>query len=764
MEQPQACRPVLVDHLHLEPPSFAENAAMSTEPARRPPHDAAPRAFVWAIWLAMLVALLRLVVRYAHNIPQFEDWLLVPAITGNETDFFRSLWAQNNEHRVPFPRLVLTGVLWLARGDFRAGMFLSIALIGALAAAFISIARRVRGGRTAYADALFPLALMHAGHSENVLWAWQATQVIPTVLPCVVLYCLVADPWLARTRSAFVAGMCTVLLPLSGGNGLVFALPLALWLAYTMLHRARSRSDKVGVLNTAMLLGSLLLTGGLTALYFVGYRRPDWVPPSPGPTAALTVTAQFEAMSIGPVARSSWLLSVGLVLIFVLATLAIAIPAVIRAKGEARQRALAVVFFFLVTLLFAAALGWGRSGVVEMYQRWPTRYALMATPSLLVGVVIWLLFNRKVSSVVTGALASLLFVLLPLNVQHGVWWQDWYRFGVTGIELALRSGTTPAKLISDYSGYLNNLTPPVMTQRMMMLKRAHMGLWNGIANERANRRDRSNLQSKSDASFVNVDVRYTRPDATEVRLVWGVNGWHTTDIAQSDSTRVEKNVMLTPMRQRAGAFVAQIKLPAGATFNYGFLARTGPKRGFQWESARDVVANADTVIARVDSITSAKRRTATTALLQRTISYTAPGAGAVTLAWGVDGWGTVPQALRSGRAQLKDKVMITRMERRGKSFSATVDVPAGSTLNHGYIISDRSGIWDLTIPLWDPKTSAQPVSRSDTIHDRASVTFPNEFRDTAREWRVWLAGAALVGVLWLGFLIMFARPTGRLDA
>ena len=60
--------------------------------------DAAARAFVWAIWLTMLAALVGSVVRYAYNLPQTEDWLLVPAITGNETHFFGTLWAQNNEH------------------------------------------------------------------------------------------------------------------------------------------------------------------------------------------------------------------------------------------------------------------------------------------------------------------------------------------------------------------------------------------------------------------------------------------------------------------------------------------------------------------------------------------------------------------------------------------------------------------------------------------------------------------------------------------
>ena len=644
-------------------------------------------------------------------------------------------------------------------------MLLNIALVSALAAAFISLARRVRGGRTAYADALFPLALMHAGHWENFFWAWQATQVIPTVLPCIVLYCLVADPWLVRMRSAFVAGVCTVLLPLSGGNGLIFAPPLALWLAYTALRRSRAGSNKAAALNTAILLGSVLITCGLTALYFVGYQRPDWVPPNAGLTASLTAAAQFEAMSIGPVARSSWVLSVAGVLTFVLLTLAVAIPAVIRAKGEARQRAAAVVFFFLATLLFAAAVGWGRSGTIEIYKQWPTRYAMMATPSLLVGALIWLLLGRTVSTVVTSALAFALLVLMPLNVQHGFWWRDWYRPGAAGIELALRSGTTAAELISEYSGHLNHSMPaPVLAQRMMMMKRARMGFWNGLANATGERRDRSDLPSKGAASLVSLEVRYTRPEATDVRLVWGVNGWHTTDIAlQSGSTSVEKNLMRTPMRLRDGAFVAKVKIPAGATLNYGFSVSTDKGSGFNWEGALEVVAKTDTVIARVASTEAAAR---TGPLLRRTISYTAPQAGSVTLVWGIDGWSTVPEALRSGRAQLKDEVMGIQMELREGSFVAEVDVPAGSVLDYGFRINDRTGIRDLVSPLWDAKRSTPPVLRSDTLRNHASVAFPDEFRGAARGWPIWLAGSALVGFLWPGLAILFAyrgrRTSGRI--
>lgn len=49
------------------------------------------------------------VARFARNIPLSEDWLMVPALAGREPDFWGWVWSQNNEHRLPVPRLVYPG-------------------------------------------------------------------------------------------------------------------------------------------------------------------------------------------------------------------------------------------------------------------------------------------------------------------------------------------------------------------------------------------------------------------------------------------------------------------------------------------------------------------------------------------------------------------------------------------------------------------------------------------------------------------------------
>src|SRR5688500_55161 len=86
----------------------------------RQANDGASRVAVWAVWTAMAALLAGLFSMDATNVPLAEDWLIVPAMTGNETDFGGWLWSQNNEHRVPWPRLVMLAILRVTGGSFQA--------------------------------------------------------------------------------------------------------------------------------------------------------------------------------------------------------------------------------------------------------------------------------------------------------------------------------------------------------------------------------------------------------------------------------------------------------------------------------------------------------------------------------------------------------------------------------------------------------------------------------------------------------------------
>jgi hypothetical protein len=97
---------------------LAQNMTVKTEVQT----NSIERLLVWGIWLSMFIFSLYCITKYGKNIPLTEDWLLVAPLTGNDLDMVNWLWAQNNEHRVPIPKLIFLVLLKLTNGDFRAGM------------------------------------------------------------------------------------------------------------------------------------------------------------------------------------------------------------------------------------------------------------------------------------------------------------------------------------------------------------------------------------------------------------------------------------------------------------------------------------------------------------------------------------------------------------------------------------------------------------------------------------------------------------------
>src|SRR5262249_20683835 len=152
-----------------------------------------------------LLVVLLCIAKYGRNVPLAEDWLLVAPLTGYEPNLTAWLWAQNNEHRVPMPRLMLLALLKVTGGDFRAGMVFNALALGALAAAMIQVARCVRSGRISYTDAFFPVVLLHMGNWPNLVWSWQLGFVVATILVCALLLIITGQGPTLAPRTALIA-------------------------------------------------------------------------------------------------------------------------------------------------------------------------------------------------------------------------------------------------------------------------------------------------------------------------------------------------------------------------------------------------------------------------------------------------------------------------------------------------------------------------------------------------------------------------------
>lgn len=418
-------------------------------------HPAAPlarpsgvtRAVVWAVWAVMLAIALACIARWGRNVPLAEDWTLVAPLTGHETSVPAWLWSQNNEHRVPLPRLVLLGLLRLAGGDFRVGMVANALLLAAVAAGLARTAARLRGGYRS-TDTFFPVLLLHVGNWENLVWGWQLQFTLSVALTCVLLAAAAGGRLAGRRGAAAAAAL--VLLPLCGANGLIFALAMAPWVAYAAVRRRR---PALGAAAAAAVL--------LVGVYFVGYERPGWVPPNPGPRPTVATAAKFAAMAFGPAVSAHWrvaivaaALALAPALLLLLAGARRAWRAAGDAREDARERALGLLCFAGGTAVLTLAMGYGRAAYVPTAGM-PSRYVLLAAPALCAAYLIWELYGGAAARrLAPAALLAAIAALLPANTQSGFGWRDWYVTGMRAVERDVAAGVPRAELARRHHDFL----------------------------------------------------------------------------------------------------------------------------------------------------------------------------------------------------------------------------------------------------------------------------------------------------------------------
>lgn len=403
---------------------------VTTQPSRSA--DRRALVLVWGCWLAGLVSALTAVLVSARDVPIHEDWNLVAAMTGHQDHFLSWLWAQNNEHRLPLPKLVYLGLLKLWP-DFRVGMVFNVVLLAAIAAVFMIVVRRVRG-HTRWTDAFFPIAFLNLGNWENMGWGWEMQFVIATALACGVLLFVASRRPFTMPR-ALGLGVCLVGIPLSGAT----ALPFAPVVAVALVPRLRSGSPRGARI---VLSASIVLTLMITVVYFVGLRRQSWLPSNPGVFATAETGAKFLAMAMGAGAGAWWFVSV----LVAVAFLAGAALFLYRSKGSETRTLLA---FLAGGVALAIEMGYSRAQLVPYYGM-PDRYALIAVPAFCCVYVAFDRYGPRTWRRLGPSLLCLsLVALLPLDTIFGLQFRSWYRTLVDSFTNDVRAGVPLSTLSYD---------------------------------------------------------------------------------------------------------------------------------------------------------------------------------------------------------------------------------------------------------------------------------------------------------------------------
>ncbi|HUR93162.1 MAG TPA: hypothetical protein VMY76_01170 [Gemmatimonadales bacterium] len=427
-------------------------------------------AAAWGAWLAMLAGALLFIARFASNVPSWDDWDMVPTLTGNQPVTWEWLWSQHNEHRVPLPRLIFLGLNRLTLVDMRVTMYFDVLLMAGLACAMIATATRLRG-RSSAADAFFPLALLNWGQAANMLWGWQLQFFASVALALVAILALArAGTTISVRRAAAIVGACAVLLPLCGANGLGMVPALAAWpLALAVLPERWTGGRGTRGDPLLLALGGAALA--LTVVYFIGWEPVPYHPKSQSIVQTLKTTVKFVTIGFGPAVRGPWPLT-GIAALAVLGGSVVLLLRVWRDRPGERSRALGLLFGLGAVASLALGLGLGRNG-------FETRYVTLALPAWCAVYFAWLLYAPKASAGMQGALAVASLAALWGNTMFGLEYARELRGQLAGFERDMTSGVPLHELLHRYGPWLHP-HQDMAARYLPMLKQARVGRYGSL--------------------------------------------------------------------------------------------------------------------------------------------------------------------------------------------------------------------------------------------------------------------------------------------
>jgi hypothetical protein len=437
----------------------------------------------------MAVALVCFVYQYGDNVPYFDDWFNVPAWTGHEPITLQWLWSQYQEHRMPIQKLLWLGLFRISGGDFRAGMFFSLAALIFMTVLMLHAVFRIRG-RLAITDAFIPLLLLSWGHYADLLWTTCAGYVAITLLAVLPIYMIARCSMPSRSTALTMATIVGAL-PLTGAIGLAFAVPLSAWM---LLAAGALRKEDQDAARNLGLGGVLGLT--LVALYLVGYKSSN-VPHSAGLTGWLQSTLDFLSLSIGPLgggtpnsSNLSWpalaplvpgstggisvrdLLGCAAGTILLVGTIINAVHS-LRDRGEFVRRS-GMALMIVGSLVLALAVGWGRRRSLL------PRYVTLGVPGLLaVYVSTTLRPECRLGKVLRGTLFLSAMVAAWPNLTVGWLNAQWRHNKVAPFLGDLQADVPPLVLADHYTRLPNALHvrphEAELAEDMRMLKSAGIG-------------------------------------------------------------------------------------------------------------------------------------------------------------------------------------------------------------------------------------------------------------------------------------------------
>jgi len=411
--------------------------------------DRVKRALVWILIVAAPARALWFIHRYAVDVPFGDDWAYVQLAW--EIPGASVLWRPHNEHRVPFPKLLMAVMHRVSGLDERAGMYLCWAcLLGICAILFFHFRR---SGSALLAFVPIPFIAFTERQYENLLWG-EGFIIALGALLAVATFALL-DWERPRIAGALV---CAAL------ASVTFASCLLVWPVAAAQIVGRSRNLRSPVLWIWTACGVLVCL-----VYLHGWQRPPWHPPPS--RSVVTLVSYFLAFAGAAVSPDATTAVAAAVTWIGASAFAVASTRIVSLDGR-RLLPLAIIVF---ALLNSALLTAGRSGF-GVGQALSSRYATLALLGLAGAwlLVIDLFRTSSTVAVSAGALLAIVVIGTVVGIHdgkiHGAATEA-ARKGQASVLAAWRSEPDSA-LVSLFpdAAYVRALTPEMERRRLSVFR------------------------------------------------------------------------------------------------------------------------------------------------------------------------------------------------------------------------------------------------------------------------------------------------------
>lgn len=358
--------------------------------------------------------------RFSVDVPWWDEWAFVDLLQAwSRHDFGQVvtlLWAQHNEHRPIFPRLIMLILADFTGWDVRIEMYFGL-LLSTLLLVVIGLVYNKTVGNFLWLFVPLAWLVFSLGQWENILWGWQIAFYLQTLATLGAIYLLS----IRSLRSTIFAALCAVVASFSSIGGLLS------WPAGMLCLLAQKASRK-----RLLLWG---VAGILTiSAYFIGYVPPQHHPSTLMGLSQPVETVLFFLTNVGaPLGGDSLLFSRAMGICLFLLLLVYLCQRLREAKMESKgmvKTEILPISMVIVSLLNSAVITLGRVGFGypdwAMNSRYTTFTSIGIAGEYILFAQYWVVakqVDRKTqqfSSSLLSALISIMLVGLAASNLYGL--------------------------------------------------------------------------------------------------------------------------------------------------------------------------------------------------------------------------------------------------------------------------------------------------------------------------------------------------------